>query len=473
MRIAGRNIWIGVVMAIIFVLSNIAYGAQSSDSVIITQSVANCNNDGVCDSFENYSACPNDCSAPTSTPPAVPSPPAGDGGFTERPSIRFEISDVSIDADTDSVTIMVYTNKIASVNLEWGDSMRYGNTLLSEDLKVIHKFFIDNLEADTPYYYRIRATSIDGEISEYKGAFRTKTVRKENVIFNVLDFKAIARDSDIELIWRNPEDDNFEGVRIVRSDKFFPIDPYAGKVVFEGKGDRYVDTDVEVGKVYFYTAFSFDISGNFSSGVIAQAMIVKKPAEEVVVDDEGEVVESPTLYPLFNILEVIEDSPIVSPEIDKLSLGDFDIIQRGHLIEPVKGKVIVDAEKPFKIRISYNKVPEVLKSIIVRIYKDQNKKEKVSFLLRVDDKKTEYKAMVAPLEELGIYDMEIYILDFKHRKLKVLTGSIVGVKRAGVKSGATEEIYDLEEIGVYTSMLFLSLILILMLYRIIRKVLVV
>ena len=476
-----RNILVGIVgMITIFVLSNIAYAAQNSDSIIINQSVANCNNNGVCDSYENANVCPNDCG----TAPATSTPAVVESGFAISTSVKFGISNIEVETGSDSASITFTTNKISGADFEWGSSLRYGNILLSRDLQIKHTFYIDNLKSDTTYYYLIRVMSISGEISEYKGVLKTQSeqpkkkeekkseIKEEKLVTNVFGFQAVVRDSGIELIWTNPIDDNFAGVRIVRSDKSVPTDPYAGKVVFEGKSSAYLDEDVEVGKIYFYTVFSYDNSGNFSSGVIAQAIIPKQTTEEVIVEDESEIVESPTIYTPPDILEAIEDSPIRIPDINKLVIKDFEIIQNSRLIEPDRGSIVLDIGKPFKVRISYDKVPETFKNMVIRIYKDKNKEEKITFLLRADEEKTEYKALVPPLGEVGLYGIEMYLLDFNNRKLKALTSSIVGVSKGGVVLESREKVYNWEEVSMYVSVLSIVSVFIWIFYRTIISLLI-
>lgn len=52
-----------------------------------------------------------------------------------------------------------------------------------------------------------------------------------------------------------------------------PLDPFNGLVVYEGSAQTFVDTNVTPGTLYSYTAFARDLTGNYSSGSLASAMI--------------------------------------------------------------------------------------------------------------------------------------------------------------------------------------------------------
>ena len=73
------------------------------------------------------------------------------------------------------------------------------------------------------------------------------------------------------------------------------------------------------------------------------------------------------------------------------------------------------------VSIDYEKVPEVLKTIMVTLEKDN---KYFSFLLRINREKTKYLATLV-LPQPGIYPLTIYILDFKNQTLKTITEELI------------------------------------------------
>ncbi len=71
--------------------------------------------------------------------------------------------------------------------------------------------------------------------------------------------------NDIVLSWTNPNDANFAGVKILRSKNFFPANPNDGALVYSGKGIVAIDASLTPDTDYFYSAFSYDLNGNFSN----------------------------------------------------------------------------------------------------------------------------------------------------------------------------------------------------------------
>ena len=98
----------------------------------------------------------------------------------------------------------------------------------------------------------------------------------------VASFQAIAGDAQIRLSWINPGDSDFAKTVIRYSTAGYPGTPIEGTAVENGFGGVFVgdaamaDTFTHHGLTndvtHYYTAFAFDSSSNYSSGVIASAM---------------------------------------------------------------------------------------------------------------------------------------------------------------------------------------------------------
>ncbi|MEK7213799.1 MAG: hypothetical protein AAB637_01635 [Patescibacteria group bacterium] len=232
----------------------------------------------------------------------------------------------------------------------------------------------------------------------------------QRVVPNVKDFKATARENNIMLTWKIPEDSNIDSVVIIKSDKFFPGDINDGEIIFEGNAENFIDYDVEVGKRYYYAIFAKNSLGNYSSGALATARIIR----------EGEIVIA-TSTDIFANISILEN---VHPDIKKLSLLDFDFIQDGRKLSNIGDTIVIDGSKNLTISLRYNKVPEILKTIAITLIDPDDPTQIFPFLLRVNEDKTAYEATIAPLGKSGKYGLSIMILDYKNQGLKRLTGSL-------------------------------------------------
>ncbi len=83
---------------------------------------------------------------------------------------------------------------------------------------------------------------------------------------NVLRLTATVSETEVALAWTNPDDDDFAGVRIQRMTEGFPTSHEMGSNVYDGTGESFTDSDVTLGVTYYYTVFSYDDEGNYSSG---------------------------------------------------------------------------------------------------------------------------------------------------------------------------------------------------------------
>lgn len=220
---------------------------------------------------------------------------------------------------------------------------------------------------------------------------------------NVSNFEAIAGDSEIFLSWLNPQDEDFDGVRVMGSTIFYPSSPSEGILLYGGKRSSFQAIGLTNGVQYYYTVFSYDRAGNFSSGAVVSAT----PFRE-------ELPPPPPIPP----------SPVPPPpEIEKLTIEDFGFLQEDKEV-PVDEEIRVrgKAGEPLAISIDYEKVPEVLKTIMVTLEKEG---KSFSFLLRINQEKTKYEAVFLVPEEAGLYKLTLDILDYKNQALKKISGYLL------------------------------------------------
>lgn len=214
----------------------------------------------------------------------------------------------------------------------------------------------------------------------------------------------------IDLSWKNPPDPDFDLVRIVRSETFFPSNPFEGIVVYEGRGTATTDTNVREGVTYYYSIFARDKAGNFSEGSIARAkLIVGIPPE-------------PSPPPL----EDFPPAPFVPPLIQEFDLFHIDFIQDGKKI-PYIGldQVPIDGRKDLTVSVDYERLPEILKTLAITVVDPEDPTKTFSFLLRVTPDKTAYRTTLAPFERGGVYAFDVHILDHQNQGLKKLDGQML------------------------------------------------
>jgi len=410
---------------IIFVLFiQISSVLAISDSINVTQQVTGvppvCNNNGICEPAlgENSTNCPLDCPA---APPVVVGPAAD---LTPPVIHDLFISKITLN----SANINWKTNEPALCQLFWGRTQEYkGGSISETDFSLQHSTELTNLSPATNYHFKIVCRDPSKNESETKNQqLTTLTPPDITPPANVSNFEAIPGDSQIRLIWQNPPDPDFKAVKIMRSEKFYPTSPEEGTPIYNQKGTSFIDLSLTNGKRYYYTAFAYDKAGNYSSGAIVSATPFKikppppPPPEEITTEEE--CMEA-GYYWYDDACHAEPKIPPPPPEIEKLTLKDFDFWQEDKKIPLTEEfKVKTEKDKPLTISLDYEKVPEVLKTIMVTLEKED---KFFSFLLRINQEKTAYQAVVMSPKEAGIYPLTITILDYKNQTLKKITGQLI------------------------------------------------
>jgi len=346
----------------------------------------------------------------------VPAPPEEEvvpgGGVFIPPDLTSPIiSEIEIAEITrNSVRISWKTNELAVPQINYGLTLDYKKTIIGKSFLISHSVLLDGLLANTIYRFEIIAIDRGGNRTS-SGDRTFKTLAPPDIAppANVSNFEAISGDSQITLKWQNPPEPDFLIVKVMRSTEFYPASPTEGILIYDGKGVSFVDIGLSNGIRYYYTAFAYDKIGNYASGAIVSATPQKPLPPEEVPPEEVPPEERPPISP-------------PPPEIEKLILKDFDFIQEDKKIPLIEEfKIKVKTEEPLTISISYEKVPEVLKTILVTLEKGG---KLFSFILRVNKEKTVYLATLVPPEEIGIYPLTLTTLDYKNQTLKKISGQL-------------------------------------------------
>ncbi|PIZ89199.1 MAG: hypothetical protein COX90_00600 [Candidatus Nealsonbacteria bacterium CG_4_10_14_0_2_um_filter_38_17] len=395
-----------IVICIIALFNPISLVLAVSDAIDVIQQVIKgipCNYNGICEPQwgETAEFC-SDCGGAVYISPSLPIVVAE--SIPEHPEIPKSLIinnnavyttslDVTLSLSAENVFQMAISNSPDFAGISW------------EPYQTTKKWTLTKGDGKKTVYAKFR--SPDGGVSQ---VISDTIILDTTPPTNVFNFEAIAGDSQITLSWQNPPDPDFKAVKIMRSEKFYPSDPSDGISVYDGKGTSFLDKGLKNGVRYYYTAFTYDKIGNYSSGAITSAVPQKPlPPEEI----PPEILPPPEEIP-----------PVIPPppEIEKLTLKDFDFWQEDKKIPLEEGiKIKTETEKPLTISIPYESVPEVLKTIMVTLEKEG---KFFSFLLRVNKEKTAYLSTLVPPEEAKVYPLTFTILDYKNQTLKKISGQL-------------------------------------------------
>lgn len=321
-----------------------------------------------------------------------------------------------IDSSHNSALIEFDTSQSTQAKVFWGITKDYEiGSISGLFYSFDHSVKIFNLHSDMKYFYKIEVTNIQGIKIVTEGIFQTQKDYNFISVANVTHFQAIAQDKDvashIALSWNIPDNRDISSVRIIRSDRFFPRDINDGEIIYEGYSEKYNDKKVIKDKTYYYAIFTKDSKNNYSSGVLAQARILTKNGQSATSSSTNPFEEIPIVQSIDSVIKA-------------LLFKNFDFIQDNKKIENDGEMVTVDGSKNLTILLDYDRVPEILKTIVITLTDPDDSSKIFSFLLKVDEGKIQYQATVAPLGRSGKYKINILVLDYKNQGLKRLQGTL-------------------------------------------------
>jgi hypothetical protein len=363
------------------------------------------------DSFFNESASSTEEATTTlSIPPPTPTttPSASQTGSKHSPFDEMILS-IEILPQKDSVIIRYITKAHIRSVIKWGRTSSYElGSLAERAFNTVHETHIVGLTPGTLYSFIIEGEDkISRYGTMYAGFFTTLPPEDTFAPGNIVDFRAVKDDDDIVLTWTNPSDLDFEKVRVVESEQFYPSDIADGWVVYEGDGTEARSVGKAVpGTTHYYTIFTYDELGNISSGAVTR----------LTIDPLGSV--STTTVPLETA------NPIA------FAFTDLLFVQDSVLIPSALGNVHIDGSKQLTISIPYKSLPEHLKTILVVLGSHEDPEKQFTFLLRVNSEKTLYTATLAPLGVSGEFPVTVSIFDFKTAQIGYAGGTLISKIRS-------------------------------------------
>lgn len=355
---------------------------------------------------------------PTATTTATTTDDGGPIFGSRARQLENEIRSLSVIPNMNSVIIRFETVSPIRAVVRWGEGSSFETgSLVENTFGRTHVVTITGLTPGKRYEYILEGENGIGKLGVmHQGTFMTLPPVDVFAPGNVTQLSAEKKESDLLLSWKNPEDEDFAKIRIVYSDRFYPSDIADGSVVYEGRGEDFKDQGRgDVRGRHYYTVFSYDALGNISSGAIVS---LNSGVDGTIATSSPE-----------------EGNPEQN-EI-KLSLSDIVFTQDGVVLIPEGNTITIDGTKQLMVAIPYDRVPEHLKTILVRIQSNTDTNQSFSFLLRINKDKSAYTSVIAPFGISGRFPFVVTVFDFKTSQIGYTDGTLDSRVQATEQGGTS------------------------------------
>lgn len=429
-------------------------------SIDINLNVSGCNNNNICEpTDENHLNCPNDCTpcnyngvcelqkGETSESCSsdchhrrVPSIEGGYGGSIEQVyDIIGDILNLNIKTGINYAIISWDTVVPALGSISWGVKDSYNAGVINGiSIETHHEMTIENLSASTTYSYSIESSLQTNYYASNLGIFTTAPIPEIKIIPSIYNLIATPTQNEIIFNWNNPEGKDFYGVRIVRSPFFFPADPLEGKIIYDGRGSYARDSDIELDKKYYYTAFSYNKDLDFSSGVLVEGFLKSKQvvgagkvSEDLSKQTTGVARGKEDLYKVASSSKEIIGGEVKSLGQGILPINNFVFIEGDTEFAVSSGTIKVYPFTDSKIIIDVNILPPQTKILILKIQDPSNVFKIFSYSFSLDPTRKVYYVVIPKLGN-NIYHFSIASYGLDNKEVS-LTNGLFDIKAAEEK----------------------------------------
>lgn len=341
-------------------------------------------------------------------PPPVATSTATSSGSSGTRTVPALVS-ITVITTTQNALFTWGTTVPTRYTLVWGRTPSYELGSVSGSIyNSSHSTTIDGLEPGTTYYYELRATNVRG-ITEVisRDRFMTQKPMNASQVPNVQAFTAKAQNADVVLSWQNPFIGPEYYVRVVRSHLFYPGTIQSGAVVYEGRGESFIDTGaLATRSPQYYTIFVLNKDGSVSSGAVAS---VRKTIESNIGVPEDPIATSSTPA------DIGDDSI--------LSAANITIVQNGRTYLFDEGLRLMIGE-PYLISIPITAVARNLKSIIVSVQNPSNQREVSAYLLKLNQAGDAYTAYIPGARVVGTAGIMVEVFDYEQETVRRISTTL-------------------------------------------------
>jgi hypothetical protein len=349
-----------------------------------------CNNNDICESQrgEDRSNCLNDC----------PSAGGGDPAEFNLYITNLEVNNITFD----SAEISWETNRSAMCSAHVGTTTEYEKeTILETEFSANHLIGLIDLSVFTSYHFNV----VCKDSNEFIAQSGDKYFTTLSVIENVKNFTAVPGKNQIFLSWENPDNPDFDFVRLVKNENFYPLNINDGTILYEGNKEAFLDFDVKALQPYYYTIFAKGKTGSWSSGAVATAVIIPAPVIPPVTPPV-----TPPVIP-----------PVVPIEILKLSLKDFDFYSEGVKLPLIDEKTVnAETDKNLIISVAFEKIPAGYK-LIAELKIDKNT---FSYIFSANKENTVYNTSMITPDIVKNYPLTIKFYNEENNFVYELNGEL-------------------------------------------------
>ena len=175
------------------------------------------------------------------------------------------ISNLSAVAGINTASITWLTNEPAFSELYYQTGTNQQGQVNS-NLLTTHSYSLTGLLPKSLYTYWVISTDASGNSVSSTPAIFT-TLADTIVPANVSGLTLSTTTQSIKIDWLNPSATDFAGVKVLRKTGSASANKDDGFLIYTGVGQSATDSNFSYNTTYYYSVFSFDSSGNYSSGV--------------------------------------------------------------------------------------------------------------------------------------------------------------------------------------------------------------